>query len=264
MTRQFDIQLGGRESHNNQTYTQTQTGVYNTVFYGLPFSITDQGKDQGRLILPTSVHAAQFKVSDNLMVYSRLASGYRPGGPNPLSTVFGVPRSYAPDTTKNYEIGVKGDLFHRALTFDASVYYIDWKNIQLIIVDPVSFPILLHSTRVEPKVKRVEFSVESETPLRPDARGLGGLERCRDNSQPSARRTKHAGRKRWEPPAIQQRLFFGKPGIDAGAESDKPMERLLWRGGQLCWRSNGAIHRIPDTAGISGVRQGRFTYRGKI
>jgi iron complex outermembrane receptor protein len=159
VTGQFDIQIGGRESHNNQTYTQTQTGVYNTVFYGLPFAIADQEKTKDNSF--TYLVTPQFKVSEDLMVYSRMASGYRPGGPNPLSTVFGVPRSYAPDTTKNYEIGVKGDLFHRALTFDASVYYLDWKDIQLVIIDPVSFQsFFTNASRA--KSEGVELSVESK------------------------------------------------------------------------------------------------------
>ncbi len=38
----------------------------------------------------------RFRVSDQLMLYARFASGYRPGGPN--NFVPGSPRSFKPDT----------------------------------------------------------------------------------------------------------------------------------------------------------------------
>ena len=85
--------------------------------------------------LPTSSPRAS-ELSPDLMVYSRIASGYRPGGPNPDAVAFGLPLSYKPDKTTNYEIGVKGDTLAHSLTFDASLYYIDWKDIQLSYVDP--------------------------------------------------------------------------------------------------------------------------------
>jgi outer membrane receptor protein involved in Fe transport len=42
-----------------------------------------------------------------------------------------------PDKTKNYEIGVKGDVLNHLLSYDASIYYIDWKDIQITLIDPV-------------------------------------------------------------------------------------------------------------------------------
>jgi iron complex outermembrane receptor protein len=76
----------------------------------------------------------QFIVSPNAMVYARFASGYRPGGPNLPATYTAdptVPKAYGPDKTENYEIGAKGDLFDHVLSFDTSIYYIDWRNIQI-------------------------------------------------------------------------------------------------------------------------------------
>jgi iron complex outermembrane recepter protein len=55
------------------------------------------------------------------MAYARVATGYRPGGPNPTSTVCGLPPHFNPDKTRNYEIGVKGDVLGRLLSFDASM-----------------------------------------------------------------------------------------------------------------------------------------------
>jgi outer membrane receptor protein involved in Fe transport len=63
------------------------------------------------------------------MVYARAASGFRPGGGN---LVFpGVPITFNPDKTYNYEAGLKGDFLDHKLSSDISLYYIDWQNIQI-------------------------------------------------------------------------------------------------------------------------------------
>jgi outer membrane receptor protein involved in Fe transport len=80
----------------------------------------------------------QFKISTDLMVYARLASGYRPGGPNSAAAIVNLPKHFAPDKTQSYELGLKGNVLEHRLSFDASAYYIDWKNIQVFLVDPLS------------------------------------------------------------------------------------------------------------------------------
>jgi outer membrane receptor protein involved in Fe transport len=70
------------------------------------------------------------------MVYARFASGYRPGTPN--LPAFGVARESDPDRTKTYELGLKGEFLEHLLSTDASLYYIDWTNIQIQLTDPVS------------------------------------------------------------------------------------------------------------------------------
>jgi outer membrane receptor protein involved in Fe transport len=136
-TDRFDLQVGGRESLNRQSYAETITGPLDAFLYAPPYPVVNplvHTKDSSFTYLVTP----RFKFSPDLMLYARLASGYRPGGPNSLGAVFAAPLSYGPDTTRNYEIGLKGNVFERLLSFDASVYYIDWKDVQLSFVDPVS------------------------------------------------------------------------------------------------------------------------------
>jgi iron complex outermembrane recepter protein len=76
----------------------------------------------------------RMKISQDLMMYLRFASGYRPGGPN-LVTSNTLPAQYDPDKTLNYEIGLKGDFLEHTLSVDTSLYYIDWKNIQLSLYE---------------------------------------------------------------------------------------------------------------------------------
>jgi iron complex outermembrane receptor protein len=127
-TDRFDVQFGGRESENRQSVTETITGPYDEAFLGVPSPVIYPKVDSSANAF-TYLVTPRFKISPDLMVYARLASGYRPGGPN--YNVGGVPLEYGPDKTENYEIGLKGEAFDRILSFDSSVYYIDWKNIQL-------------------------------------------------------------------------------------------------------------------------------------
>jgi outer membrane receptor protein involved in Fe transport len=74
-------------------------------------------------------------MSPDVMLYARLASGFRPGGPNSTCGP-GVPCEFGADETRNYELGIKGQVFDRALSFEASVYRIDWDDIQLGVTAP--------------------------------------------------------------------------------------------------------------------------------
>jgi len=160
-TDRFDVQVGGRESEIRQTYTQTYTGIYTPIFNGgapSPFVIPKVSTKANAF---TYLLTPRFKLSSSLMVYARLASGYRAGGPN---AAIGVPPQYDPDKTQNYELGVKGDVRDHSLSLDASVYYIDWKDIQLTLLNPQTFQ-SYNANASRAKSQGVEFSIES-SPLR--------------------------------------------------------------------------------------------------
>jgi len=77
-----------------------------------------------------------------------------------------VPAQYGPEKTNNYEIGTKADFLDRTFSVDASVYYIEFRDIQLGFINSttdVSYTANVGSA----KSQGVELSVES----RP-ARGL--------------------------------------------------------------------------------------------
>ncbi len=129
ITDRFDVQLGGRQSEIRQyTAGVTQTGA----LFGTS-SLVTQGRHTNANAF-TYLLTPRFKITPAMMLYGRFASGYRAGGAN-LNPDPAVPRTYEPDKTKNYEVGFKGDLLDRALTFDASVYRIDWSGLQLNILN---------------------------------------------------------------------------------------------------------------------------------
>jgi outer membrane receptor protein involved in Fe transport len=155
LTERFDIQVGGRKSQNKQTYSEIDTGE---VIFGVPLVITPEIRTKANAF--TYLLTPSFKVSDDLMVYARLASGYRAGGPNGNCVLFDTPCQFDPDKTKNYELGVKGNILDHALSFDASLYYIDWKDLQISVLPPGA--LFIYTTNGgRAKSQGVELAVES-------------------------------------------------------------------------------------------------------
>jgi outer membrane receptor protein involved in Fe transport len=152
VTDRFDVQVGGRQSEIRQSYAETDSGP---AAGGTIVDPKVHTKDQAFTYLLTP----QFRVSPDLMMYARMASGYRAGGPN-ANSFFGLPPGFDPDKTHNYEIGVKGQVLDRALSFDASVYYISWKDIQLQLLLNGAF--LYYDNFSRAKSEGVELSVESK------------------------------------------------------------------------------------------------------
>jgi outer membrane receptor protein involved in Fe transport len=73
-----------------------------------------------------------YKVSDSLLAYGTVSTGFRGGGLNAVSEPFEpIPASYAPDTLTNYELGAKGRLLDGRLDYQADIYFIRWDNIQV-------------------------------------------------------------------------------------------------------------------------------------
>ena len=122
----FDLTAGARYSHNRQSVVQTTDGP---LAGGLQ---TFDGTSSDNVF--TYSVAPSFKPNDDTRIYARVAKGYRPGGPNAVSPLApaGVPRQFGPDTTVNYEAGIKGELINRQLAFELTGFAIDWKDIQLL------------------------------------------------------------------------------------------------------------------------------------
>ena len=125
----FDVDFGGRYSHNKQTASQTAAGA---LAGNVPINTNLRSSDN----VFTYSLAPKYKINSHASIYARLAKGYRPGGPNavPPSPPPGTPESFAPDTTTSYELGFKGETPDRRLSLDAAVYHIDWSKIQLLTV----------------------------------------------------------------------------------------------------------------------------------
>lgn len=136
-TEQFDVQVGGRESMNRQVYNETDSGPLTQVYFNAPSpfaNATERTNENAFTYLVTP----RYRLSPDFMLYARFSSGYRVGGNNVNAVVGDVPQHFSPDKTNNYELGLKGELLERKLTFDVSAYIINWKDIQLNLFAPAT------------------------------------------------------------------------------------------------------------------------------
>jgi outer membrane receptor protein involved in Fe transport len=89
----------------------------------------------------TQKYRVTYKPNDRTLVYVQAAQGFRAGGPlglfpsacNAELAQLGFsspPTQYNSDSLWNYELGTKNTLFGNKLTVNATVYHIDWDNIQ--------------------------------------------------------------------------------------------------------------------------------------
>ncbi len=140
-----------------QSYDQSETQIY--PFAGAAYS--DTGDDP--LGTTTSEQSKSYRshlwklntsyeVSPEVRAYFTFSEGFRHGGANSFKicptegialggcepspqTAALIP--FAPDSAKNYEVGVKGIILGR-FRYSASLYRVDWHNIQLDAYAPVT------------------------------------------------------------------------------------------------------------------------------
>lgn len=124
----FDLEAGAR-------YTSETTDIPYTSATGLiagaPTPASSE-KDNATTFLAS----ARYHITPDQMAYLRVASGFRPGGSN--GVLPGVPATYGPDKTVNYELGYKGSYLDRRLELETALFYIDWTNIQLSALNEYS------------------------------------------------------------------------------------------------------------------------------
>jgi iron complex outermembrane receptor protein len=129
---QWKITLGGRLFDTKVDGATSASGLLYYLLTDpsvLSFNYTSPEKATGF----TPKASITWNPAGNIMAYALISKGFRFGGPNvnPPDTKNPFPPTYAPDTLWNYEIGTRTDWLDRTLELDATVFYIDWSNIQV-------------------------------------------------------------------------------------------------------------------------------------
>ncbi|MEQ9463499.1 MAG: TonB-dependent receptor [Haliea sp.] len=146
ITDVWQVTLGARYfEYESDLATGFDLPLLNTVFFGAPPDLIDpilqsnSVEDDGSLFkFNTSYH-----FTDDIMAFFTISEGYRIGGlnsvpecPNPLppgvQNVCALPDEVLiePDKTVNYELGLHSQ-FGDTVLFNASLFYIDWDDIQV-------------------------------------------------------------------------------------------------------------------------------------
>ena len=120
----FAVTAGVRVARNQQTFSQISGGG--------PLVGGAEVRGESAETTTTYLLTGRYALDSASSLYGRVATGYRPGGPNAVSTVPGVPTSFESDSLTSYEVGYKANLFNKALSVEAAVYDIEWRDLQQI------------------------------------------------------------------------------------------------------------------------------------
>lgn len=121
----FDLTAGGRLAHVETTVA---------VDDGPEILVEDTPPTKSSKTIDTWSLAARWRPSDNLSLYGRIATGYRPENANlPLKDENGnnvAPLVVETDTLLSYEIGAKGVSDNGRFSYDVATWYQKWDNLQ--------------------------------------------------------------------------------------------------------------------------------------
>ncbi len=130
LSDRIDLTGGIRFAHNRDISTvgALVDGLPPVIFFAPGSTQTFRFSENPVTYLAT----LRWRPTDQISTYLRAASGYRPGGPqtnaNPPP---GAQTEILSDTVWNYEAGIRASFLRSTLAMEASIYHIDWSDIQL-------------------------------------------------------------------------------------------------------------------------------------
>ena len=141
VTDRFDLSFGARWSDNDQDASQFVT-ILLPAFLFDPLAppdalvtIEQNFEDLKSSESPvTWSFSPRYEFSDTTSAYLRVATGFRPGGPNVLPPNSGAPATYDSDELTNYEVGIRTGNGSGSFSLDVAAFFLDWEDIQLFQV----------------------------------------------------------------------------------------------------------------------------------
>ncbi|MBW2370819.1 MAG: TonB-dependent receptor [Deltaproteobacteria bacterium] len=96
----------------------------------------------------------------NVMLFAQFTQGIRPGGTNDRAADFGVDLdlNFYSDSTDNYEVGIKSDWLDGRLRANASFFYIDWKDVQVLDFGIIGQTFIVNASRASSTGFEIELT----------------------------------------------------------------------------------------------------------
>lgn len=130
----WKLTAGGRLFRNKVRNTSTQVGF--STFPGAPIVTPSETKENGF----NPKVSLTWQANADVMVYGLMSEGFRFGQPNTAGlSEFPVPSGSKSDELVNYELGTRTSWADGRFLLDATLFYVDWKSIQLRLQTPDFF-----------------------------------------------------------------------------------------------------------------------------
>lgn len=129
---QWTLGVGGRAFKTRVRVVDVTAGVDT---YPLPSRQTADDTTEESGFHPKL--SLRYRASDRLMLYALRSEGFRFGVPNNSSvTQHDIPAGSRSDSLVNHELGLRADFADGRLLLDATLFHIDWSDIQLRLQTP--------------------------------------------------------------------------------------------------------------------------------
>ncbi|MFT3965448.1 MAG: TonB-dependent receptor [Sphingobium sp.] len=110
-------------------YIDTYRGIYDGTLSAVPLS-----KSWERFTWDVS---ADYKATDGILIFGRVARGFRSGSYNTYIASPGDFSVYDPETLTDYELGIKTSWLDRRLTLNVTAFHYDIDNMQVTVLQSV-------------------------------------------------------------------------------------------------------------------------------
>jgi outer membrane receptor protein involved in Fe transport len=128
---QWKLTAGGRLFHTDVSIDATSVGF--STYPGSPAESPSSTKEHGF----NPKLALSWTASPDLMVYALGSEGFRFGSPNtPGLSTYAIPTGSKSDSLRNYELGTRSRWDGGRFTLDATLFWLDWRDIQLRLQTP--------------------------------------------------------------------------------------------------------------------------------
>lgn len=151
LTDRFQMTFGARYFEQEYTNSRLISLPYCGAFCSDDFT-NPLGISTAELTLDFEDEIFKFNTSydltDDILLYATWAEGFRRGGANGVPTSDTSPNApfaedpalggYDADNATNWELGIKGNAWENRMRFTVAAFYIDWDDIQIDAVGPIS------------------------------------------------------------------------------------------------------------------------------
>ncbi|AKH42253.1 iron complex outermembrane receptor protein [Altererythrobacter atlanticus] len=138
VTDRLGIVAGVRYTDDKKVYKYTRTNVDGTQPSGIPLTenwlIVGLDGLQGEFVGDRFDYriGANYDVTDDVMVYAQVATGFKGGGINPRPSAPDQVQDFGPEKVTTYEAGFKSELLDSRVRLNGAVFLNDYSDIQLV------------------------------------------------------------------------------------------------------------------------------------
>jgi outer membrane receptor protein involved in Fe transport len=134
--RWFDVDLTSIQGNTHNFFGGANTPAGEII--GETVNGNKVGRIKGSEDHVTPMAALTYFATEDVLLYGLYSEGYRTGGVNNSNQPFapGIPPVFESDKLQNYELGIKSQFLDNRMQLNATLFHIDWSDIQVEPRDP--------------------------------------------------------------------------------------------------------------------------------